>query len=213
MSGVDETHHRSYLRTTLIVGVTLCVITAGAYVGLIALGRMPNPLGPPDPLGAISACEESLKKGLVAPSTYRRVSAKAYILPPLTKQEHRAFALSAGCAEAPNPRNCQDIHQLGSAYMATDPELRKKIGLTGPLPKTRMKAVEVSSDATYTMYLKWPADNQRTAAAEIVYDAVNSYNAPIRTTKVCRFGPIGNRHRYSSDSTFDPDADYIHTGF
>lgn len=163
--------------------------------------------------GAIAACEEKLTKGLVSPSSYKRISATYNT----TEFSFNDFWEKEG-GDACRPYTdgvCDDTTKLVRAMAAKNWLLSKKDIKAGkdtsntfsqnmdkPFPKSTTKQ-KLQADREY---MEWSYDSgygkgkpQRHPAAivSIEYDAVNSFNAPLRSTQICRFPPTGNE-KYST---------------
>ena len=164
-------------------------------------------LDEPDPTGAIAVCEGVLQNELRSPSTYKRVSAKFTLLPPLTFREYLAYNLTANCGLHPDQDSCTRSKQLSLSYVATDKEVQKQTGVK-ITTRNLYKARDQAQSFFFKVYEQQPLAEKQTGMVEIVYDAVNAYNAPIRGTKVCRLGQINHDDKkYHEDNVFDPEVD------
>ena len=159
-----------------------------------------------DPLGAASVCEKSLLQELRSPSSYKRVSVDTKFLQPLSYSEFLAQQLTSSCDSNTRADVCRIAAKLGIDYVATDVASRKQIGIAELKAKSRKEKHDQALTAFYEENKRLPLAQQRTAQVTLVYDAANSYNALLRDTKVCRFGPIKGRSSYTADDMFDPTA-------
>lgn len=181
-------------RQSIVAPLALSVVA-----GLSACDYLPGIAMTDESHGALAACEEVVKTSLRSPSTYQRISAEFTLGQPLTFEEYVSYQETKGCPQAQtDPRECL-ANNLALGYGAT-------VDFTHP---SSTKQVRPFSRAARTAYLRHlfgryqarPPEQQETAFVQIEYDAVNAYNAPIRSTHICRFGPrMGER--YSSGDMF-----------
>ncbi|HEV2126462.1 MAG TPA: hypothetical protein VGW38_27200, partial [Chloroflexota bacterium] len=180
------------------------VVLSGAAVA--AIGLLAWQTGAVDKLtdqshGAIAACEESLLQSLRSPSTYERVAAEYTPADPLSYEDYVSYMETRRCPASPfGYDSCVETNRLLNGIASTmDWE---NPGSTEQVRKPSKKAREAYYRWLHERYGSWPVAEQRTAFVSIEYDAANAFNAPLRSTHVCRFGPIRSDQRFETGDLF-----------
>lgn len=168
--------------------------------------------------GAIAACEQLLVNELKAPSTYKRTQVRFIPAPPLTEAQATAYFASKGCpADATSLDSCLHLQQISQGYLAN-------VALAGKLTddpasfvdlptvdrrKFSRKEVKVAEEKAKQWQLRnlnrGKADGGSTAYVSIQYDAANAFGTPIRSEKICHFGPRWKDRSWTAEDTFITD--------
>lgn len=166
-----------------------------------------------DSHGAVAACEERLKSTLVSPASYKRLST-TYDTTAFSFEDYYESRGGDECGLVLNDK-CELSEQIARATGAKSWLLSKSEYLAGrdpseilmrdfdrPLPKVSMSArKKADKEFIHFIYDKNFGPNSKSklpaAIASIEYDAVNQYNAPLRSQFACRFIPT-NRDKYIS---------------
>jgi hypothetical protein len=151
---------------------------------------------------AIPACEDWVKSSLTSPATYKRVSANFVSAAPLSYEEFVAFNENHGCAMAPvGPHGCMILNAftIGAGVEQMQKGSKAKRQTDAQYEKSRQAFLRHA----FLKYQSLPADEQASAYVKIEYDAANLYNATLRGSQICRYGPR-NRGRYTIQETFSP---------
>ncbi|WP_156347447.1 MULTISPECIES: hypothetical protein [unclassified Sphingomonas] len=195
-----RTSYATTMRTSLVA------------IALSGCGKVPFT---DESFGAIAACEEKLTKGLVSPSSYKRISA-TYNTTDFSFEDY--WEKQGGDACRPyTDGECEDTTKLLRAMSAKNWLLSKNDIKAGkdtiqifdqnmykPFPKSttkqKLRADREYLEWSYNLgYGKGKPEKHPAAIVSIKYDAVNSFNAPLRSTQICRFPPT----RDEKYSTYD----------
>ncbi len=131
-----------------------------------------------------------MKKTLMAPSTYKRVGAEYTEASPLTFAEFVDYQETKGCPMADFGRDACIMGNEGALKYGSTVDWTKPGAMDRIRPysgKNREKYLK----HLFEEYERKPESERQTAFVKIEYDAVNAYNAPLRSTHICRFGPRG----------------------
>ncbi len=165
--------------------------------------------------GAIAACEEKLKNTLVSPASYKRLKS-SYNAMDFTFDDYYQSRGGDECGLTIKD-GCELSEQLARRLGAKDWLISKKELMAGadfgevmsrntnkPFPNVSFrKTMEADREFiryTYNKRFGPTATNKFPAAVVgIEYDAVNQYNAPLRSEFACRFTPTDRDEYIRSD--------------
>jgi hypothetical protein len=151
--------------------------------------------------GAIAACEGNIKAGLIAPSTYHRIRADYHEQPPLSLEEYTAYERTQYCGLGDLFEPCTYANAGAIAYAGQ--QILERRGVQRPTARERDEARAESIRANFATLNRRPAAARQTATVFIEFDAQNAFGAPIRNTRMCRFGPMLSDGFHKGD-LFDP---------
>lgn len=145
-----------------------------------------------DSHGALAACEEQTKEGLVSPSSFKLVWSD-YTL--------RAAALPEDNVAMAAPGSSQLSVNFAAYVDKHGPELAARLARGERLSEEDRQMAELWTSADVAkkenaarLARNLPED--RTAFVSLEYDADNSFGATLREFAMCRFGPIGDDGRF-----------------
>lgn len=147
--------------------------------------------------GAIGACESTIKKQLVSPSTYRLIWSDFTERPPLNAEEKKAWRERNICTDAKAKAGaCTPTtgDQLQGHFLRDAEKNMAKARRGEPIAPEDRPLVEQMLQAEDRLAVA------KTGFVIMEYDSENAMGASVRAFAICRFGPA------SADGTFAESA-------
>ena len=168
-----------------------CAVTLALSLGLQGCGSIAS-LADDGSRGAIAACEEATRAKLVSPTSYTHVWANFTERGPLDESEREEWMDRAGCSVT--REKAGECSRTFAEKMTT--------AFSKQIAEKKRRGVKLEASEQAIVNAGAWLETAKTGFVLLEYEAMNPMGVNLRSFAICRFGPPGDRNKFSSRDIF-----------